>query len=248
MTRFLTAAVGIPIVAGITLWGSVALFTLLVAVVAAISFDEFISVTGSGVPRWLFWSPAGVAASFSLGAEAALASLAVSLVVIMTVLLRGPVSDAGLRMTCAAAGLVYTGMLPGMLLLVPREDVLILLGVVWAVDIGAYYGGRTLGRRPLAPRVSPKKTVEGAVIGLASGVAVGLAVMFWIKQEGGALAGMSFAAVGAAAQVGDLVESAVKRTAGVKDSSSLLPGHGGMLDRIDGLLFATPVFYLLCCL
>lgn len=121
----------------------------------------------------------------------------------------------------------------------------LVLAVVFAGDVGAYYAGTRFGRRKLLPAVSPGKTVEGALGGVAANLLVGavgkiiaLPEMYW----GGSL--LCFALLGGAGQVGDLYESAFKRAAGVKDSGGLLPGHGGVLDRIDALLFALPVAYL----
>lgn len=131
----------------------------------------------------------------------------------------------------------------GILLLLP-------LLLTWASDIGAYAVGRTMGRHKLIPSVSPGKTVEGAVGGLVASVLVAwLYVRFVLTsaQLGFTPLGLSvFAvAVSMAAQIGDLAESLIKREAGVKDSSRIIPGHGGVLDRFDSLLFVLPVSYLL---
>ena len=115
-----------------------------------------------------------------------------------------------------------------------------LLLVVWASDIGAYAVGRAVGGARLAPRVSPGKTWAGAAGGAAAAAAAGAAMTApaaSVSAGAGALAG---AALSAAAQIGDLFESALKRRAGVKDSGRLIPGHGGALDRVDGLLGAAP--------
>ncbi len=123
--------------------------------------------------------------------------------------------------------------------------VLVVILVTWVNDSAAYLIGRTVGRHALAPNVSPHKTIEGSMAGLLGSSLIG-AIGFstfgigdwWI----GSLAG---AAIGVAGQVGDLAESYLKRTAGAKDSGNLIPGHGGLLDRIDGLLFAFPTGYVL---
>lgn len=121
----------------------------------------------------------------------------------------------------------------------------------WASDIGAYAAGRTLGRRKLIPSVSPGKTVEGAIGGLVASGALAAGYAEWVLRPA---AQLGFApgrallvglAVSVVAQLGDLVESLLKRDAGVKDSSGLIPGHGGVLDRIDSLLFVLPVSWLL---
>ena len=112
-------------------------------------------------------------------------------------------------------------------------------------DTAQYYTGRAFGRRPLAPAISPKKTIEGAIGGFVFGtIALVVIGAFWAPQLGiGArlVLGVAIVALGIA---GDLFESFLKRRAGVKDSSALIPGHGGVLDRIDALLFAAPVYYI----
>ena len=119
-----------------------------------------------------------------------------------------------------------------------------LLAVVFACDTGAFYFGRAFGRHKLHPRLSPGKTWEGAVGGLLCSL---FAAMLFLKFIGLHPLTVSLflmvAALSIAAQVGDLAESVLKRHQGVKDSGHILPGHGGILDRIDGLLFAIPVFF-----
>ena len=120
---------------------------------------------------------------------------------------------------------------------------LMLLVIVFAGDTGAYFAGRALGRHKLYPLVSPKKTIEGSVGGLIASIGGG-ALGAWllvpqIPQTDALILG---AACGLTAQIGDLAESMFKRASGTKDSGALLPGHGGMLDRLDGVLFAAPVF------
>jgi phosphatidate cytidylyltransferase len=115
--------------------------------------------------------------------------------------------------------------------------------ITWAGDVAAFYGGRAFGRRRLAPRISPGKTVEGAVVGLIASALAGAAGGPWF-WPGDLLRGAAAATlVGLAGQVGDLAESLLKRSLGAKDSGRLIPGHGGVLDRIDSLLFALPALY-----
>jgi phosphatidate cytidylyltransferase len=124
----------------------------------------------------------------------------------------------------------------------PR-GVLFLFLIVWGCDSFAYYGGRRFGRHKLAPTVSPNKTVEGSIFGLIGATLIGAgAGAWWVLPEFGPARGALAGAVASTAgQIGDLVESMWKRGAGVKDSGTFLPGHGGFYDRIDSLLFAGPV-------
>jgi phosphatidate cytidylyltransferase len=143
----------------------------------------------------------------------------------------------------------YIGMPLGLLTAVHARSgayaTLLLIATVVVSDSAQYYSGRAFGRRPLAPTISPKKTIEGAVggvvlgtlfMGIAGPLVLPGAPPLWL-----ALAGVATVVLGIC---GDLFESRLKRVAGVKDSSTLIPGHGGILDRIDALLFATPAFYL----
>ena len=125
-----------------------------------------------------------------------------------------------------------------------RNSLLFLLLCVWVCDSAAYYVGSTLGRRKLAPAISPNKTVAGAVGGIlgAAGMSVLLKMVDLVPWSLIFALGTSLA-IAVLAQMGDLAESMVKRDAGVKDSGSLIPGHGGMMDRVDALLFTVPVFY-----
>jgi len=122
-----------------------------------------------------------------------------------------------------------------------------LLAVVWSGDTGGYFGGRYFGKHKLAPRMSPKKTWEGAVFGIIASLAGGMGVN---ALYSGALAPWSVVFVasffgGAFGQLGDLVESLIKRFCGVKDSGVIVPGHGGFLDRADGLIFAAPIVWFI---
>jgi phosphatidate cytidylyltransferase len=122
--------------------------------------------------------------------------------------------------------------------------VFLLFAIVWLGDTGAYYVGRRLGRHKMAPVVSPNKTWEGAAAGFVVSLIAAAAWSFWrLDRIDPGLLGVA-ALTAAAAQVGDLMESLIKRGAGVKDSGHVLPGHGGVLDRMDAMLFAAPVMLL----
>jgi phosphatidate cytidylyltransferase len=125
-----------------------------------------------------------------------------------------------------------------------RQLVLFTLCLVWAGDILAYFVGRGFGRLKMAPALSPKKTWEGAVANVIASLAVGYGFARWMQADIVTML-LIAAAANIAGQVGDLLESSYKRGASVKDSSGLLPGHGGMLDRIDSLILAAPVVWIL---
>ena len=160
-------------------------------------------------------------------------------------------SSVRVEQALAGAGSTVLGVLiialPSLGMFVLREisprAVLFLFLIVWGCDSFAYYVGRTFGRHKLAPVVSPNKTWEGSVGGLVGAALIGAAAgSWWVMPELGPARGAVAAAVASSAgQVGDLVKSLWKRGAGVKDSGSFLPGHGGFYDRIDSLLFAGPV-------
>jgi phosphatidate cytidylyltransferase len=123
---------------------------------------------------------------------------------------------------------------------------LVALAIVWAADSGAYFVGRHIGRHPMSPRISPNKTIEGLLGGLLAGLAVGVAGALFAGAQAAQLPAVALVVVLAVggSVIGDLYESLLKRHVGAKDSSNLLPGHGGILDRIDGVLAALPVFAL----
>jgi phosphatidate cytidylyltransferase len=123
-----------------------------------------------------------------------------------------------------------------------RDWTLMLLAATWSADIGAYVGGSTIGGPKLWPQISPKKTWSGFVVGILASMAAAEAVAYLTPGQGGPAASWAWSAgliVGLATMAGDLCESMLKRGFGVKDSGSIIPGHGGLLDRVDGLMFAT---------
>jgi len=146
-------------------------------------------------------------------------------------------------------GLLYIG-LPVMALIWVRDasgmvTVFWLMGVIWATDIGAYFFGRGIGGPKLAPRISPKKTWAGLLGGMASAAVVGVGVPLLFGLPLRVSLAVFAAVLAAVAQLGDLLESSVKRRFNVKDSSNIIPGHGGVLDRVDGLIAAAPVVALM---
>lgn len=156
------------------------------------------------------------------------------------------------------AGTVYIGLPLSQLVRIRNAEpgsislglVMMILATVWASDIGAYFFGTAFGRNKLAPSVSPSKSIEGAIAGLACAVVAPLAINavvgrlgLWYTFRPGRLVAFCLV-IGIFAQLGDLVESMLKRSVGAKDSGSLLPGHGGVLDRCDSLIAASAVAYL----
>ena len=149
--------------------------------------------------------------------------------------------------TVGLFGPLYVGLPIGTLVAIHvrrgPELVFPLLAVIVASDIAQFYGGSMIGRRPLAPAISPKKTVEGAICGIVAGAAAMVLVGKWSGLDLQLLlAGAFGAALAGLGIIGDLFESKLKREAGVKDTSGLIPGHGGILDRLDSWLFAIPLF------
>lgn len=152
----------------------------------------------------------------------------------------------------ALGGALYIGLSMGVLTLIRSSEnglwwVVMMFANNWSTDSFALFGGRLFGRRKLAPTISPSKTVEGALVGLTAGFAGGMVVA--------ALAGLPMhvalianIAVALATETGDLIESLIKRNLHVKDSGSILPGHGGFLDRMDGTLLAAPTLFVVLAL
>jgi phosphatidate cytidylyltransferase len=162
---------------------------------------------------------------------------------------RRPLQDVLPGMAISAAGLVFVALPLSYLVRVNeiersgRQLVLFTLVLIWAGDMLAYFVGRSLGHLPMAPALSPKKTWEGAIANFVASLLVAVFFAKWLKVDTVNLlliAGLA----NIAGQMGDLIESAYKRGAVVKDSSSLLPGHGGMLDRVDSLILAAPVVWI----
>ncbi|MGB8274601.1 MAG: phosphatidate cytidylyltransferase [Alphaproteobacteria bacterium] len=222
-------------------------FTVLILSGALVLAFEWGSLCGGARlagPAWLlFPAVAGPVAIDALAPGAAVVAVAAIALGALVVLAAGRLVGAR-QPGWLAAGVLYIG-LPALALLWLRAEtdagravVLWLFGVVWATDIGAYLAGRALGGPRFAPRISPKKTWAGVVGGIAAAALVSALAAWATGVPFGIVAAGAGLAV--AAEAGDLMESAVKRHFGVKDMSHIIPGHGGLFDRVDGLLIAAP--------
>jgi len=266
MRRIVTAAVLAPVALALVLFGPKWLITIVVGVVAILAGWEFLGLAekcGAKPPRLAVMASfvALFAGNYQWPDQTLLILSGLSLSLFACCTFRRPVERALVDSCSSVFALCYVGLT---LLAVPtlREQsngpalVVFLLFVVWAGDITALYTGRLWGKSKMAASISPNKTWAGAIGSVLGSVLVTVG-LYWLSLE---LAQwnytrLSFAdevwwywlvmavLVNVAAQAGDLAESALKRSAGVKDSGSLLPGHGGVLDRIDALLFAAPVLW-----
>ncbi len=255
MLRVISALVLLPVVLG-TIWFLPPVATLVLALIALVlAFFEYVTIAeqlGARVYSLvsLVATLATAIAMVSPGAPLDVVFIS-ALIVVGGLTVGAGVPDAA-RLRDASSSLfplIYLGVPIGALVAirasVGREAVLLLVAVLVLSDTAQYYTGRALGRRPLAPAISPKKTIEGAVGGLAVGTAATIAIgLYWLPGVPPLALALLGAALVALGIVGDLFESLLKRSAGVKDSSALIPGHGGLLDRIDSWLFAAPVYYV----
>jgi phosphatidate cytidylyltransferase len=265
MKRILTAVVLIPLVLVLILWGPLWLQMLAAWAIAELALYEYLSLAesyGLRSPRMLvmlcctllfaaaYWLPAFLLPTFGI----------LALVLLGICALHSPLNRILGDTAAGFFGLIYVAFPLVMAPLITTQEngaaqLLFLFVVVWAGDIVALYVGRSIGRHAMAPILSPKKTWEGAAGSLIGSVLAGLGVvacgshlyrhgisLLLFTQPWWYWVGLAIL-LNVAAQIGDLLESAIKRGANRKDSGSLLPGHGGILDRIDALLLALPVLW-----
>lgn len=255
MTRVLSALILLPLVLGTILFAPPWATLALALVILALAVHEYLALAvkpGEVVLEALVVTVAG-AAAVALAVRPGLTGVLVLLAPIVlgaaTLATTRPEHDVARAAGIAVFPVFYIGLPLGALAALrvqfAPEVLLLLLFTVMASDTGQYYGGRAFGRTPLAPAVSPKKTVEGAVAGLVAGTLVFvLLARLWlvgVPMLPILVLGPTLVALGI---VGDLFESLLKRSANVKDTSALIPGHGGVLDRIDSLTAAAPIFLL----
>jgi phosphatidate cytidylyltransferase len=288
LKRVLTAIVLIPIVLLLVLRAPIPVLALVAALVALLAVQELLKLAeayGIAPFRWptyvfvgaffllLAVNPANSTPLLSTAAVVTSAAFAAAFAAFFFLAIgmrRADLSSAFPAALLSVFAFAYIALPLGFLVQI-REQwsgaflLLYLLLVVWAGDIFAFFVGRSLGRHLMSPRISPKKTWEGALASLLASLVVGMLLYNYALPISSALLNAHLierrdgffalekpplwptlllsSAINIAAQLGDLVESLIKRGAGVKDSGALLPGHGGMLDRIDALLFAAPVLW-----
>jgi phosphatidate cytidylyltransferase len=288
LKRIATAVVLIPVVLLLILRAPVPVLAIFAGIVALLTIQEFLKLTESyGVKplrilTYIFTVIFFVLLGLNFGNDKPLLSTAVFVYcvgfaaalapfIFLTRAMKNEDLSSGYPAAAASAfAFTYIALPMGMLVQLRQQwagafYLLYLLLVVWAGDVFAYFVGKAIGRHLMAPRISPKKTWEGAAASVVASVAVGYLLfqyaqpissallragliqrrdgLFGLEQPGIVPVLLLTIVLNIAAQLGDLVESLIKRGAGVKDSGALLPGHGGMLDRIDALLFAAPVLW-----
>jgi len=274
LVRILTGVILIPIVVGLVWLGPPALVAACAAGVAMLAMLEFFDLSERmGLHAFRYWTFAAAAGIFYAQYSAGLVEThkflggsiirgtgpGISLDAVLVIFVFGtaaiglgtrrPLHDILPGIAAGSAGLLFVALPFSYIVRIyeiehrGRELVLFTLALVWAGDIFAYFVGQALGRLPMAPALSPKKTWEGAFANVLGSLLVAIFFAKWMQVDAAVLL-ITAALANIAGQAGDLIESAYKRGAVVKDSSSLLPGHGGMLDRIDSLILASPVVWV----
>jgi phosphatidate cytidylyltransferase len=248
MKRILTAAALIPIVVYVVLWANFWVFFAVLAMVAFLCYREFdvlAEAYGFGAP-----GPAGYGAGLLLlvaRQEVWLLILGLALILMAEAMRGSDLASVLPRAAVLVMGIVY--IFGAWKCAVPLRELSphwLMYGLLvnWAGDAGAYYVGRRWGRHKMAPRISPQKSWEGAVASVAASVLIaGPYLLHFVPWTALAQVVPLTIAANAAGQLGDLTESAIKRGAGLKDSGAILPGHGGILDRVDSTLFSLPLIY-----
>ena len=260
LKRWITGLIALPFLIFLVYKGGV-LFTILISIAGLVALWEYyrlvfngegkpisniILLWGYGINFAIIWS------TFLVGPDLSVSVIGLNLIVVALISLFQFKTDQTVLdvVIKQLQGIIYIPVLLSFLVLIREGSsgmiwVFDLLAVIFAGDTGAYYVGSYLGRHKLSPAVSPGKTIEGSIGGLAVNLVLGgIAKYLFLSGLPWGLSLLFFLAVGIAGQVGDLFESELKRSSGIKDSGGILPGHGGILDRIDALLFASPVAYI----
>ena len=255
--RVATAIVAAPVIIFLVFWKHDWGVWILISLAQAAAMWEFFEMTladtterafhlvlGMGLCAWLYWQPQYAAAVVT--------PAAVILPGLWFLFRFGDIATVARRWSAASLGIFYAGFCFLFLALLKRDGgahggdwIMLVLMTAWFGDTGGYFAGRAFGKAKLYPAVSPGKTRAGAIGGLAASFLASVLANLWYFPELGWVNGAIITIVGGAlGQMGDLVESLLKRSTGVKDSGTLLPGHGGMLDRVDAVLFIAPWVYL----
>jgi phosphatidate cytidylyltransferase len=259
--RFATAIVGVPVILALIYVGPPWGFYAFIAIAALVGAHELFTMThpGDRIAQWvgvLVSAVASAAVFFFHDDPRVLVTVLVAVPLfgpLFTLVRLGNVETAALRACAMGFGPLFV-MVPLTLLGLMRVKfgavgsgmVVLSLGLAWFADTGAYFAGRFLGKHKLYEAVSPKKTIEGAIGGLAASVVWALLGVFVFLRGSLSVAhAIPLALVaGVLGQAGDLAESLIKRSTGVKDSGSIVPGHGGILDRVDAVIMTSAVVYL----
>jgi phosphatidate cytidylyltransferase len=258
MTRILTAVVLIPVALYLVLWAPPYLLVAVQVFLTLVALWEFFNLAEVAAGAKLLRLP-GYAFGAAIASLSLTESLPRGLVAVTTVFLmllsalamwpKRPLGDYLKSVSATLLGVLYVAVPLTLLVWVClRYDgpfwTLFTLVVIWASDTSGWFFGKTFGKHKSSPRISPNKTWEGTAASFAGAILVGLIFAAVFRDSEGYWRPILLAAaLNVAGQLGDLAESAMKRSAGVKDSSNLVPGHGGVLDRIDALLFAAPILW-----
>jgi phosphatidate cytidylyltransferase len=249
MTRVLTALVLIPLVLYLVILAPWPVVSAAVMLAAMLCYREYGRIAaGYGTPDL---GPVGYAAGLGLLALTDSSQIFVTIVALLAIALAMRGRDMASTLPRAAAtvfGVVYIfGSWKSAILLreISPYWLLFTLAINWVADSAAYYVGKRFGKRKLAPHISPGKTWEGSIASIVAAMAFGAIYLTRFVPGLSALEALAISALAnVAGQFGDLAESALKRGAGLKDSGDLLPGHGGLLDRVDSALFTMPAVYV----
>jgi phosphatidate cytidylyltransferase len=253
--RILTGVIGIPLLGAVICFAPAWVFTLVTLFIALVGLNEFYSLTSPGASRPVLFvnyiSTALLFCALLLKGSYHIAIIPLFIILPLALLMVGYRTKPP---TMGEIGGILMGpfyiCLPLMLLVLlfelPRGQwwALFILAVIFAGDTGSFYAGKLLGKHKMS-RISPGKTWEGAIGGLLSNIATSAIFVHLFFPSLSVISGMVLAtALGISGQIGDLAESMIKRISKAKDSGTILPGHGGLLDRIDSLLFSMPILYL----
>lgn len=261
LQRFLTSIIAFPLLALLIMKGSPLVFAVLIAVVSLVTLWEYYRIVFHTDPRAVFSPISLMGALFGLmliiaAYQGSFQWIGFCLIInlILAAMLSMPLYKKDPRVLSVVEkqvqGIVYIPLSLSFFVLLRNDPygvawIFFILFIVFAGDVGAFYAGRFFGRHKLSPAISPGKTIEGSIGGMGLCLLVGYGFMrLFLPHLNSPMIFLLFIVMNIAAQAGDLFESELKRAGHIKDSGNILPGHGGMLDRIDALLFAAPVAYI----